>query len=109
MWQLPPDQLELIDRPLIAPINETEIAFLSFGNNGGVAIYNVESRTVQSVVNIPGSKFKCYSENCRTIRKGQVGAVVTKNFHVKKSRLKEIWPRLGADQPKTKSGKYKIQ
>ena len=43
MWQLIPESHELIDRPLFAPISETEIAFLSFDDNGGVAIYNVET------------------------------------------------------------------
>ena len=64
MVEMPPEHLKLIRCPLIAPISDTEIAFLRFGHPlnvrkqdrwmtpytpGGVAIYDVVSGNVTDV------------------------------------------------------------
>ena len=60
----------------MAPISETEIAFLS----GGVAIYDVVNETVTRVASMAGFAGLGNRNTCVTSRRGQIATVINDRY-----------------------------
>ena len=83
--------LKLIRCSILAPISDTEIAFLRFGHPlsvakedhwmtpytpGGVEIYNVVTKKLTNVADTAGFAFVSQVSTCRMIKKGKIAAIV---------------------------------